>query len=397
MTRDRSSPISGGSSHVGNRHPQIGIGPMSRNLVDACLRVAARRRSPIMLIASRRQIESAVMGGGYVEGWDTRTFAEYVRARDPGRLLWLCRDHGGPWQHPSEAAMGELDAMESSRLSFLDDIEAGFDLLHIDTSAEGKGVAEPAAALERLAILYEQCVQAAFELNRQVCFEIGFEDQSTEAGDPAEFSQQVAAVLASLGRARLPHPRFIVAQTATKVIEDRNVGAVTEPLRRRGALRTVGELSALCHLHHVRLKAHNCDYLSEATLRQLVEVGVDAMNIAPELGVEESRALLNVLHEVGLRRQAERFLEVARQSGAWRKWLAPNTALDDAGRALLAGHYVFASDVVRGIQRDAARACSARGFTLEQALQAPLEMAIERFLDAFDRSDRRVAAARVSA
>jgi len=80
-------------------HVQIGIGPMSKPCVDAVIDLANEHRLPLMLIASRRQIECEAQGGGYVNGWTTETFARYVRGRDQGDYVLLCRDHGGPWQN----------------------------------------------------------------------------------------------------------------------------------------------------------------------------------------------------------------------------------------------------------------------------------------------------------
>ena len=42
----------------------LGVGPMSKNCVDATIELANQYRSPIFLIASRRQIDSQQFGGG---------------------------------------------------------------------------------------------------------------------------------------------------------------------------------------------------------------------------------------------------------------------------------------------------------------------------------------------
>ena len=80
----------------------LGVGPMSVNCVDATIELANQYSVPIMLIASRRQIDSIDFGGGYVNNWDTKSFAEYVRKHDKGKYIVLARDHGGPWQSSVE-------------------------------------------------------------------------------------------------------------------------------------------------------------------------------------------------------------------------------------------------------------------------------------------------------
>ena len=65
----------------------LGVGPMSKNCVDATIELASQHQAPLMLIASRRQIDSEEFGGGYVENWSTIEFAEYVRKNDVKKNL----------------------------------------------------------------------------------------------------------------------------------------------------------------------------------------------------------------------------------------------------------------------------------------------------------------------
>ena len=59
----------------------LAVGPMSKNCVDATIELSNRYNTPIMLIASRRQIDSKDFGGGYVNNWTTETFSSYVKKR----------------------------------------------------------------------------------------------------------------------------------------------------------------------------------------------------------------------------------------------------------------------------------------------------------------------------
>ena len=80
----------------------LAVGPMSKNCVEATIEVANEKKVPIMMIASRRQIDSKEFGGGYVNNWNTKGFSNYVKKRDKNKLITLCRDHGGPWQNSIE-------------------------------------------------------------------------------------------------------------------------------------------------------------------------------------------------------------------------------------------------------------------------------------------------------
>ena len=87
---------------VENQCSLLGIGPMSKNCVDVVIDLVNTHNIPIMLIASRRQIESKSLGHGYVNNWSTEEFSKYVNENDRNNNVILCRDHGGPYQNENE-------------------------------------------------------------------------------------------------------------------------------------------------------------------------------------------------------------------------------------------------------------------------------------------------------
>jgi hypothetical protein len=105
--------------------------------VDAA--VCARRGFPPMFIASRNQVDASRFGGGYLlGGLDQAGFAALIRAKQElvGYLgpLYICRDHGGPWQRDEElkARLPVQEAMALARVSLEEDLRGGFNYLHID-------------------------------------------------------------------------------------------------------------------------------------------------------------------------------------------------------------------------------------------------------------------------
>ena len=115
-------------------------GPMSKNCIDASIELSKQFNIPQILIASRRQIDSKIFGGGYVENFTTEKFAQYVKNQNAPKVF-LARDHGGPWQSIVEKDnnLNLLDSMNSSKKSFESDILAGFDYLHLDPSIPIQG------------------------------------------------------------------------------------------------------------------------------------------------------------------------------------------------------------------------------------------------------------------
>ena len=57
----------------------LGVGPMSLNCIDATIELAEEHKSPLMMIASRRQIDSKQFGGGYVNNWNSENLSQYLK------------------------------------------------------------------------------------------------------------------------------------------------------------------------------------------------------------------------------------------------------------------------------------------------------------------------------
>ena len=60
----------------------LGVGPMSKNCVIAATDISNKYNFPLILIASRRQIDSQEMGGGYVNNWNTFEYSNFVKSID---------------------------------------------------------------------------------------------------------------------------------------------------------------------------------------------------------------------------------------------------------------------------------------------------------------------------
>lgn len=376
-------------SFVGDLHRTLlAVGPMSRSCVNASVALANKYHAPLMIIASRRQVDGAEFGGGYVNQWTTQTFAEYVRSRPGGNEIILARDHGGPWQNPVEieARLSLKDAMESAKQSYLADIQAGFQILHIDPSVEIHGNLTLDQTLDRVFELYEYCWITAEKLGREVRFEIGTEEQKDSVGTAEELDVVLGAIERFCKKNRIPRPTFVVVQTGTRVVEMRNVGVLPTLLaggESSPERRLLEQFSATCKAHGVFLKQHNTDYLSDEVLRVHPSLGIDSVNVAPEFGVAESKAILRLCREHGLRRWEDLFIELALESKKWEKWMAPDTDATDCDRALIAGHYVFSHPRFKEARDEAALILDGKGIRLADVLEDAVTESIERYMRAF--------------
>lgn len=375
-------------SVLARRCTLLGVGPMSVNCVDAAIGLANRHAVPIMLIASRRQVESSALGGGYVNNWTTENFSRYVVDRDDNDRIILARDHGGPWQNDREKAEGMTlrRAMESAKASFAADIDAGFQVLHIDPSIDIHSPPPLDEVLERIYELYEFCWAHAQRADRQVLFEIGTEEQTGTTHTQDELEHTLASMKKFCDRNRLPYPSFVVIQTGTRVAETRNVGSLDAPVRVAHELPAeiqVPKMIEICNRYRIMMKEHNADYLSDESLQWHPRLGIHSANVAPELGVAETRALLETLESGGLGTLAEKFLDLSYSSRKWEKWMLPGSKATDREKAVIAGHYVFSAPECLAIKKGASMEFKKKGMDLDAILRERIESVILRYMRNF--------------
>ncbi|TVQ66537.1 MAG: tagatose-6-phosphate kinase [Balneolaceae bacterium] len=333
-----------------NQCTQLCVGPVSKNSTDAAIEIANECNIPIVLIASRRQIDSAEFGGGYVNRWTTGQFADYVRTRDRKGNVILARDHGGPWQSilEQEKKLSAEEAMQSAKRSYFADIDAGFSILHIDPSVDIHEQPSQEVVLQRVFELYRACSEYAREKGRSLQFEIGTEEQSGQLASVSEFSGLLSRVEAFCLDHDYEKPLFAVAQTGTRVMEMQNVGELQEITENGSDMESIREVvkgvAEQCEKHGIYLKAHNGDYLSELAISMHPQLGVHGLNVAPEFGVQESERLTELFRQYHLPEAEEAFLELSYESGKWKKWMLNGTAASDRDRSIISGHYVFATE-----------------------------------------------------
>ncbi|MDO8659950.1 MAG: tagatose-6-phosphate kinase, partial [Candidatus Parcubacteria bacterium] len=312
----------------------LGVGPMSFNTIDATIEISNEYKVPLILIASRRQVECSDYGGGYVT--DTRTFAEYVRKRNTNGLIFLARDHGGPWQGTDESELNYFYAMESARKSYYADIESGFDIIHIDPSLRARPLKEIIGDVQSL---YQDCEQYAKEFGRDIIYEVGTEEHSGNIHDLESFENFVKEV-----KICCPKVRFVVGNTGLWVKEQANFGSINEDHTKK--------MVEICNKNEVYLKAHNCDYLHYDTRKKWKQFGIHSANIAPEFGTAETKTLFSWANMMGYDNEAQKFYDIAYNSGKYIKWMVSDTPTrwksgsvvgvnERQYKAEICGHYVF--------------------------------------------------------
>lgn len=348
----------------------LGIGPMSKNCVQATLELSKEDDYPVMFIASRNQVDIDELGGGYVNGWNQFTFAKAVKevaeAINYDNLYYLCRDHGGPWQRDQERNehISTEEAMKLGQQSYVADIEAGFDLLMIDPTKDpfevGK-VIPLEVVLERTVDLIGFCENERKARNLpEIGYEVGTEETNGGLTSTETYERFILQLKAELGKRGLPMPTFIVGQTGTLTRKTEQVGIFN--------FKNAYELAQMAKGYGVGLKEHNGDYLDDVTLLEHIPSQITATNVAPQYGTEETRAYLNLatvetkLVEYGLIEAPSNLRDVllvhAIKSERWRKWmvgeqkeLTVEAIMADGNLSEevldIAGHYTFNDEPVK--------------------------------------------------
>ncbi|MES9901340.1 MAG: class II D-tagatose-bisphosphate aldolase, non-catalytic subunit [Sedimenticola sp.] len=368
-----------------HRTTLLGVGPMSVNCVNATIELANDYEIPLMLIASRRQIDSEEFGGGYVNNWTTDEFARYVIDNDKKGKVLLARDHGGPWQNDKEKKeqLSLRSAMDSAKVSYKADIDAGFQILHIDPSVDIFGHPNVDEIIDRAFELYEYCWNYAQQQGQEIIFEIGTEEQSGSTNTLDELDYSLNAMLGFCKKNHLPKPTFVVIQTGTRVMETRNIGSFDTPVRVADEIPAeiqVPKMIEICRKYGIFLKQHNTDYLSDEALKWHPRLGIHSANVAPEFGVAETKALVEMLETSNLQSIADEFLKLALDSNKWEKWMLPNSLATDKDRAIIAGHYIFATEACCEIKQRATVELKKKGIELENELKNSVKQSIMRYL-----------------
>lgn len=322
----------------------LGVGPMSKNCIDATIELADEHKAPLMMIASRRQIDSKFLGGGYVNNWDTETLANYVKKNDKNSNIFLSRDHGGPYQNNSEIEnkLTLNEAMLQSKKSFEDDIINGFKIIHIDPSIDINENLSYEQIFNRLVELYEFCIETARKNKKDILIEIGTEEQSGGTNSIEELELSLRKINNFCENKKYPKPFFIVVQTGTKVMEDKNIGSF-DTIFNDFDNSIVPKLLKLCKKNNIHIKQHNTDYLPDKFLKKHPDYGIQSANVAPEFGVCETLEILKIIEKYNLKNIKEKFIELCVNSDKWKKWTIDPKEIDSLRKSILCGHYIFST------------------------------------------------------
>jgi len=294
----------------------LGIGPMSSEIIEAIFRYSHYHRKELMIIASKNQIDYS---GGYVNNWTTKEFMDFVkqlRKEYPYNDVKICRDHCGP-------GFNGIYEIEDTYKTIQSDIENGFDLIHLDF-CHYQGSKEE--QLEEIKKAIEFCLK----LKPNILLEIGTDENmgsNYSLLNLQELEKEIDFFKSFC------NPEFYVVQTGSLVKEINQVGNFNKDF--------IEKMSNILKSKGIKLKEHNADYLNEEELNYRNNI-IDAMNIAPQLGVIQTSLIFKKSLIYGVK--FNDFINEVYNGGKWKKWMCNNLSGSKFLCAVIAGHYHFSSD-----------------------------------------------------
>jgi len=340
-----------------------------------------------MLIASRRQIDSNESGGGYVNNWTTEKFSSYVKSHDNNKNIILCRDHGGPWQNDNEKneKLNFDQAMESAKKSFTVDIKSDFQIIHIDPTTDIHTEISKEKIFERIFELYEHCNEISKKSNKKIAYEISLGKEDGGFDSYEEIKYIISKMENFCKDMDFPLPYFLVVRTGNHVMETKNVGSFESIFvgkNQDASKENLLKIISFCNQHGIMIKEHNADYLSDRALKLHPEIGIHAVNVAPEFAVVETKAFLSLLMKNQLEKELEKFVEISYSSNKWKKWMLKDSKLGKQERAIISGHYIFGKKEFIDLKNDVERKISLEN-TLDSYLKNEVKKSITRYLNLF--------------
>lgn len=269
--------------------------------------IIKKYNKPLMIVASRNQVD---YNSGYV--CKTHELAESFKSH---KSILLCRDHCGPYFSDADKKLTLSEALEECKKTIHSDIMAGFGLIHIDVSRIGHHQFEYAKEL------------IDFTLRRKpdIMLEFGSEDNTGEGLGPslARIDEQLEFI-----SSYKDNVKFFVTQT----------GSFTQH-KQMGTFDVETNHTIVQRVHNAgfRFKEHNADYLSGEEVLKRVEVGIDAMNIAPQLGTIQTKILKSLAKD---NKEWYEFSNRVYDSEVWKKWLPRDVENKDLA-VIVGGHYHF--------------------------------------------------------
>jgi hypothetical protein len=239
--------------------------------------------------------------------------------------------------------------------------------------------------LDRIFELYEHVVTYAKIKNKEISIELGTEEQSGSFMDTVIFENFLEQIQSFCSKNKFQLPLFVVVQTGTKVMENRNVGLFEtgDSNEKNELISKIKDSIRLTNKFGILAKEHNADYLNFENLSLRPLLGIKAANVAPEFGYIETTAFMKFLKDFGTSDDFEQFIEIVNKSDSLKKWLSPNSNLSSIEKAQIAGHYCYSNPEVIEIKERLKSYLLKKNIDLNIQLKKSIHNSVDLYSKAF--------------
>ena len=306
----------------------LAVCPNSMSVIKASFRAAKRNNAPIKFAATLNQIDSDKGYVGITQREFTKMLAHEARSVNFNWPYIVAIDHGGPWLKDKQSQeRWDLErAMAGVKKSFEDAIEAGYDLIHVDTTVD---IFVPAGEIIDIKVVAQRTVELikhSENFRRQhnypaISYEVGTEEVHGGLADENTFDTFIELLKTGLEKEGLSDvwPCFIVGKVGTDLHTttfDKEVAAsLTQKVRKFGSF----------------IKGHYTDGVVNPEDYPIC--GIGAANVGPEFTMSEYDALIE-LEEIEknlferdqiavLSNMKTTLWKLVLASNRWKKWLQP--------------------------------------------------------------------------
>jgi len=263
------------------------IGPMSQNIIDSIIEYSEENNTKFGFCSTRRQVD---YNSGYV-GYNTENFIQYVKSKT--NKVLICRDHGG-------ISQGTVD--DNGIDSMYQDALLNIDIIHIDPWKKYKNYNEGLReTINNILFVHQE--------NKNTLFEVGTEE-ALRRFETEEFYKFLFDLKSELGEIFNTHIKYAVIQAGTKLLGIKNIGKFN--------LQRLKEMIFVCKDYNILSKEHNGDYLSDEEIEIRFDLGLNALNIAPEFGVFETKLLMDNIKDPN---DIEKIYNICFNGNRWIKWV----------------------------------------------------------------------------
>jgi hypothetical protein len=256
-----------------------------------------------------------------VNNWTTETFKNYL---NNNKNLIIERDHGG---------IGQGENYDNGILSFYNDANY-FYMIHVDPwkiykNNYEKGIQETVDIIKFIT-----------EINPNCLFEVGTEESICYFSEEQLYNF-LFSLKEKLGQL-FNNIAYCVIQSGTKLQGTKNIGKFDS--------NRLKNMVKICEEFGILSKEHNGDYLKLEDIKYRFDLGLSAINIAPEFGVFETDIILENIND----EQKERFFNICYNSKKWEKWV--NNDFDPYKNKTelirICGHYQFSTKKFKELNLD---------------------------------------------